>query len=185
MTRIIAGEFGGRRLKVPEQGTRPTSDRVREAVFNILEARTDLDAARVLDLYAGSGALGLEALSRGAATAVLVDSRRAATSAIVANARGCGVVDRVTAVTRPVAAFLSTPPTAGFGLILLDPPYDIADSEIAQTLSALAAPEWLAADGIVVVERAVRAPETEWPDELEVLVTKNYGDTRVEVAARA
>lgn len=184
MTRIISGEFRGRRLKVPDDGTRPTSDRVREGVFNVLAARRDLDGTRVLDLYAGSGALGLEALSRGAASATLVDSRRAATAAISANARTCGVGDRVAVLTRTAAAYLATAPRMPVDLVFLDPPYDIDDDEVTVTLAAIAAPEWLAPGAIVVLERAARSPDTRWPDDLEVLVTKTYGDTRVEVAGR-
>ncbi|MFW0796384.1 16S rRNA (guanine(966)-N(2))-methyltransferase RsmD [Gordonia sp. CPCC 205515] len=184
MTRIISGGFRGRRLKVPDDGTRPTSDRVREAVFNILDARIEVDGTQVLDLYAGSGALGLEALSRGASSATLVDSRRAATSVITANVKTCGVGDRTTVVTRTTAAFLATAPAAPLDLIFLDPPYDLDVAEVTAALAELAAPAWLAPDGLIVLERAVRAPDTGWPTELEVLVSKNYGDTRVEVAGR-
>ena len=108
MTRIIAGRHGGRPLKVPDAGTRPTSDRVREAVFNILDARIDLEGAAILDLYAGSGALGLEALSRGASSAVFVDNRRRATAVVTANLRALGVAEVGRVITAPVSAFSSS-----------------------------------------------------------------------------
>ncbi|MEE3850719.1 16S rRNA (guanine(966)-N(2))-methyltransferase RsmD [Gordonia sp. LSe1-13] len=180
MTRIIAGELRGRRLTVPDAGTRPTSDRVREAIFNIVVTRADLDDADILDLYAGTGALGIEALSRGAAHATFVDSRRRATSVISANIGACGLGSSATVVTRPVASFLSS----GDGevdIAFLDPPYDLPDDTMTADLAALAA-RWMAPGGLVIVERAVRAPQTQWPDALTVLVRKAYGDTRVEVA---
>ncbi|AZG44000.1 Ribosomal RNA small subunit methyltransferase D [Gordonia insulae] len=149
----------------------------------MIEARVDLDGAHVLDLYAGSGALGLEALSRGAATAVFVDSGRRAVSVITANVRTCGVADRSSIVARPVATHLASAP-GPFDLAFLDPPYDMDNSAMTADLSALGDGR-LADDGLVVVERAVRAPETVWPDDMTVLVHKTYGDTRVEVAARA
>src|SRR5438067_2074266 len=91
MTRIVAGIAGGRRLRVPPAGTRPTSDRVREALFNMLAARMDFDGVRVLDLYAGSGALGLEALSRGASHALLVESDRKAAAVVRGNIADLGL----------------------------------------------------------------------------------------------
>ncbi|MFW0784628.1 16S rRNA (guanine(966)-N(2))-methyltransferase RsmD [Gordonia sp. CPCC 206044] len=181
MTRIIAGEFRGRRLRVPDEGTRPTSDRVREAVFNIIDARIDLDGARVLDLYAGSGALGLEALSRGAASAEFVDSRRKATTVIAANARACGVERRVRVTARPVATQLAGDPSELFDIVFLDPPYDLDNDAMSADLARVAA-AWAAPGALVVVERAIRAAVTEWPMGLRVLVSKTYGDTRVEVA---
>ncbi|MXP22517.1 16S rRNA (guanine(966)-N(2))-methyltransferase RsmD [Gordonia sp. HNM0687] len=182
MTRIIAGELRGRRLTVPDSGTRPTSDRVREAIFSILLARTELDGASVLDLYAGSGALGLEALSRGAARAVFVDSRRRATTVIDANVRACDVASRATVVTRSVSAQLAAAGSGDVDVAFLDPPYDLDNDALTADLVALGA-DWMAEDGIVVVERAIRVPETHWPDGFTVLVHKRYGDTRVEVAA--
>ncbi|MCF3937714.1 16S rRNA (guanine(966)-N(2))-methyltransferase RsmD [Gordonia tangerina] len=181
MTRIIAGELRGRRLAVPDSGTRPTSDRVREAIFNILLARTELDDASVVDLYAGSGALGLEALSRGAARATFVDSRRRATTVITANVRTCGVAERVSVITRSVSAHLAAGGGGDVDVAFLDPPYDLDNEAMSGDLAALSA-HWMVVGGIVVVERAVRAPQTHWPDEFTVLVHKSYGDTRVEVA---
>lgn len=180
MTRIIAGALRGRRLTVGGERTRPTSDRVREALFSMLDARVDLDDVDVLDLYAGSGALGLEALSRGGRHAVFVESDRAALAAIRANVSTCGVGDRATIVGRPVADYL----TGGgrFDLIFADPPYAIDDDDLTKVLAQVTAS--LTDRGVVVLERGKRAPTTGWPDALEVIVAKNYGDTRVELAAR-
>lgn len=151
----------------------------------MVEARADLTDARVLDLYAGSGALGLEALSRGAGSAVLVDSARRAVSAIGANIRTCDVADRASVVGRSVATYLAGAPSSAFDVVFLDPPYDIDDAAVTSVLARLTDDTWLAPEGIVIVERGTRSPDTVWPDGLAVLVEKRYGDTRVEVAARA
>ncbi|MET9201744.1 16S rRNA (guanine(966)-N(2))-methyltransferase RsmD [Gordonia sp. NPDC003585] len=180
MTRIIAGRLRGRRLKVPDEGTRPTSDRVRESVFNMLEHRCDLAEARVLDLYAGSGALGLEAISRGAASATLVDSGRKAAATIADNARSCGVADSVTVVNRSVGAYLAGPTDRAFDLVFADPPYDVDVSTVRADMEAVVVR--LAAGALVVLERSARAVDLDWPDDFEVVVDKKYGDTRVEVA---
>lgn len=180
MTRIIAGEFGGRRLKVPDDGTRPTSDRVREAVFNVLDARIDFDDARVLDLYAGSGALAIEAMSRGAERATMVDSRKRATSIIAANARSLGLSARSQVVTAGVASYLDGAQPEQFDLVFSDPPYALETAEVQVDLRRLAS-GWLADDALVVVERDVRSPAPTWPEEFEVIVEKVYGETRVQV----
>src|SRR5215217_2438475 len=141
VTRIVAGKAGGRRLKVPPQGTRPTSERVREALFNALEVAGELNLARVLDLYAGSGALGLEALSRGAAEAMFVESDRRAAAVLRDNVAslGLGGTVRVGSVESVVA---TSSPTA-FGLVLLDPPYAVTTAQISQVLNSLAENSWL------------------------------------------
>lgn len=180
MTRIIAGRLRGRRLRVPDEGTRPTSDRVRESVFNMLVHRCDLAGARVLDVYAGSGALGLEALSRGASEATFVDSARKATSAILANAHQCGVAAEVSVITRPAAAYLAGPPEPRFDLVFADPPYALGPESVNADLIALR--PWLASEAIVVLERSARGSDIDWPPAYEVIIDKNYGDTRVEVA---
>ncbi|MDL9939008.1 16S rRNA (guanine(966)-N(2))-methyltransferase RsmD [Gordonia sp. ABSL1-1] len=180
MTRIISGELRGRRLKVPDEGTRPTSDRVREAIFNILDARCEWADLRVLDLYAGSGALGLEALSRGAGTAVLVDASRRAAASIATNIATCGVKAATTVVTRPVQAFLSGT-HATYDLVFSDPPYDLGVDEITEDLRLLA-DGLLSPDALVVLERSARGAGPQWPGGFEVLVDKTYGDTRVEIA---
>lgn len=146
----------------------------------MLDARIDWDDVRVLDLYAGSGALGLEAFSRGATSVSLVESDRQAIAAIRSNVAECGAAARVEA--RRVDDFLRTT-RERFGLILADPPYGIAEPDLTGVIAGAVA--LLEEDGLVVLERAKRAPQTSWPAEVEVIVVKNYGDTRVEVARKA
>ncbi|GGP47435.1 16S rRNA (guanine(966)-N(2))-methyltransferase RsmD [Saccharothrix coeruleofusca] len=183
MTRIVAGVAGGRRLQVPPRGTRPTSDRVREALFSALEARVDLDGAHVLDLYAGSGALGFEALSRGAARATFVESDRRAAEVLKANARALGLPG-ATVLNRTAEAVAGTPPEHPCDVVLADPPYDVADERLASVLAGLVAAGWLAEGAVVVVERAARSPEPRWPSGLESLRGKRYGDTALHWAER-
>lgn len=181
MTRIVAGTAGGRRLKVPPRGTRPTSERVREALFSSLEARMDLEGAAVLDLFAGSGALGLEALSRGAAHALLVESDAKAAAVIrenIATVRVPGAVLR----TAPVAAVLAAPADRVYDLVLADPPYAVDEQQIAAILDALLAGGWIGEDSVVVLERSSRSPETVWPDAFEPGRTRRYGESRIEIA---
>ncbi|MFC3688289.1 16S rRNA (guanine(966)-N(2))-methyltransferase RsmD [Aquipuribacter hungaricus] len=173
--RIVAGSARGRRLAVPPgTGTRPTSDRTREAVFGRLDAWRAVDGAEVLDLYCGSGALALEALSRGAAGAVGVEADRVAARVAADNARTLDlplsvVQDRV---SRYVAA-----PGPSFDLVLLDPPYSLDGPELAQVLGAVAAR--CRPDAVVVVERSARSPEPVWPAALDPLEPRTYGETRV------
>lgn len=177
MTRIIAGSAGGLRLTVPASGTRPTSDRVRESLFGALESAEAIDGSRVLDLYAGSGALGLEALSRGAASVDLVELSKGAAGVIRRNAQA---VSRMTG--RPaqvhhlgVHAYLLRA-TGPFDLVFSDPPYDIDDEAMTADLMALA--PLLSEDALVVIERAKRStPPALEAAGLEELRTKVYGDT--------
>ena len=175
MTRIVAGRAGGRRLKVPPQGTRPTSERVREALFNALESAGELRDARVLDLYAGSGALGLEALSRGAAEALFVESDRRAVQVLRANVTEAGLGGAVRAGT--VGAVLAQQADTPFDLVLADPPYAVDAARLGVMLIALAAGGWVAEEGLVVIERAKRDGEPEWPPGFEPLRAMNHGDT--------
>lgn len=161
--RVIAGENRGRRLVSPlGNDVRPTKDIVREAMFSALDSRQALVDANVLDLYAGSGALAIEALSRGAARAVLVDRDRAALSAIRANIDGLGLKGTTRVAAQDAQQFLGgAPPTeAPFDLVFVDPPYDTSDEIVTEILTALTAPGWLAADALVSVERPVRHPVT-------------------------
>src|SRR5215203_6104756 len=186
MTRIIAGTAGGRVLRTPPgPGTRPTSDRVREAVFSALDARDAIRGHRVLDLYAGSGALGLEAASRGAASVVLVESDPRAAAVIRRNAADlhlAGVdVDRST-----VLAALDREPTPDevADLVLVDPPYSLGEAELAAVLDRLAA-GWLAPEGLLVVERSTRSPEPAWPSGIRRFgKPRRYGETTVWLAER-
>ncbi|WP_062521350.1 16S rRNA (guanine(966)-N(2))-methyltransferase RsmD [Demequina silvatica] len=182
MTRIIAGRWGGRRLAVPPRGTRPTTDRVREAVFSRLDHGDHLRGARVLDLFAGSGALGFEAVSRGAAHATLVEADARATAVLRSNARDLSAGGAVTVVKERVRPFLSRD-AEPWDVILLDPPYDIPRAELAQVLAA--AGDRIAPGGLVVLEWSSRAGDAPWPDTLEAVASKAYGETAIHYARAA
>lgn len=172
--RIVAGELGGRVLRAPHgAATRPTSEKVREALFNILGPPDP--EHHVLDLYAGSGALGLEALSRGATSATFVERARPALTALRANLAALEVADRATVIATDVARFLAAPgPGPRWTWIFLDPPY--AAGVVEATLAALPA-ERLTADAIVVVEHAHRAPPPDHAGFLLRTDLRRYGDT--------
>ena len=179
MTRIVAGTAGGRRLRVPRSGTRPTSERVREAVFSALGSRMDLVDARVVDLYAGSGALGLEALSRGAAHALFVESDRAALAVLRANIAELGLAGAVVRGER-VAVALTGDPGEHYDLVFSDPPYALDEMAVAADLAGVG--RWLRPGGLVVLERSARGPVTVWPERVALLSVRSYGETRVELA---
>ena len=147
---------------MPPRGTRPTTELVREALFNALVARLDFDGLRVLDLYAGSGALGLEALSRGAARVLLVDSDARAVAVINRNIETVGLPG-ATARRATVAAVLNARAERPMDLVLADPPYGVPPAEVDAMLAGLQANGWVAPGSIVVVERGVGAPELNWP----------------------
>jgi 16S rRNA (guanine966-N2)-methyltransferase len=182
VTRIIAGFAGSLRLKVPPFGTRPTSDRVREAIFSALDARGVLDGARVLDLYSGSGALGLEAASRGAAHVTLVDRTSAATrigsqnAALVRRQAPEGTDVQIVVSSQPVQSFLNAA-LDSWDVVFLDPPYDLGEAELLHNLEALA--RHLSPEAVVVLERSTRDREPEWPDGLIAERRKDYGDTAI------
>jgi 16S rRNA (guanine966-N2)-methyltransferase len=182
--RIIAGEAGGRRLAVPPgDAVRPTSDRVKESVFSAL-GPDRLVGARVLDLYAGSGALALEALSRGAAEALLVERDPTAARAIRANIETLGFVDRAVLRIGPVAAVLGGPgPAELFDLALLDPPYEVPAAEVGRAVERLVE-AWLAPGATVVVERAAGSEAPDWPAGWGSTWERCYGDTLVLFAQR-
>lgn len=182
MTRIIAGAAGSLRLDVPKSGTRPTSDRVREAIFSTLESWGLVDGARVLDLYAGSGALGLEAASRGAAVVTLVEKHPQAAQVASRNTRtvlgafgGSGSAPRIEVMRQSVQGFLDGAGAARWDVALLDPPYDLSEADLAANLAALA--PLLAEDAAVLVERSSRSPEPSWPAGLAPVREKRYGET--------
>ncbi len=181
MTRLIGGTAGGRRIAVPPTGTRPTSDRVREALFSLLEARGAIEDAQVLDLFAGSGALGIEALSRGASTAVLVERDPRACAVIQSNARAAGVHGAL--VRRAaVVAFLKRTPTP-VELVFVDPPYTDPAAGVDEVLALL--PSWLAPDGLVVLERDVRSDAPAWPASFDPEERRVYGETVLHLAHRS
>ena len=175
MTRIVAGSVGGRRLAVPPgDRTRPTSDRAREALFGTLSALLDLAGARVLDLFAGSGAVGLEAVSRGAAAALLVDSDARAAAVARDNARALGLADRVTVLRDRVERVLAGDP-GPYDLVFADPPYALADPDLAVLLRRLTE-GWLAPGAVLAVERSSRGPALAWPAGVEALKERRYGE---------
>jgi 16S rRNA (guanine966-N2)-methyltransferase len=183
MTRIIAGAHGGRRLAAPAGAqTRPTSDRVREAFFSALETMTDLNGARFADLYAGSGAVGLEALSRGAAFTLLVESDPKAARTIRENIGTLRAGGAARLVTAKVSQVLASPPDGGpFDVVFADPPYALGDDELAEVQRALVDNGWLADGAVVVLERstrtAVRGAPLSWVDGITADRSRRYGET--------
>ncbi len=174
--RIVAGRAGGRTLSVPDGSrTRPTSERVRESLFAVLDSRGLLAGARVLDLYAGSGALALEALSRGAAAATCVEADRRAAAVATRNAIGVGL--STTVARERVERWLTGPGAAvrRFDLVLADPPYDLSERELAGVLRSVVGV--CAAGALVVVERSVRSPEPGWPPLLTSTECRRYGES--------
>jgi len=177
--RIVAGEKGGRRISAPRGAvTRPTSDRVREALFSILG---DVAGADVLDAFAGSGALGLEALSRGAERAIFWETSNPALRALQDNIEALGYGDRATVSRRDARRQLAADDAAGrrYNLILLDPPYRMLPA--LQRHFALHIPRLLAPGGLAVVESPGGSPALELP--LAARTSRRYGDTRITVYA--
>jgi 16S rRNA (guanine966-N2)-methyltransferase len=180
MTRIVSGFAGSLTIAVPSAGTRPTSERVREAIFSALEARDAIAGCRVLDLYAGSGALGLEAASRGAVHVTLVEKGTAAAAACRANAAAVlraapkGGTLGVDVAGRSVQQFLTTS-LDSWDLVFIDPPYELDAAELVACLEALV--PRLAPDALLVVERSSRDAEPAWPAGLALEKRKDYGDT--------
>lgn len=179
VTRIVAGAARGRRLVVPPgEGTRPTSDRVREAMFSALESELGAFAGlRVMDLYAGSGALGLEALSRGAAHVLLVESDARAVQSIRSNLAAVRLPGGEV-VTTSVERALATSSSEPYDLVLADPPYALSGKEVARALTRLTG-GWLHPRSVVVVERPTRAEPLDWPDGLAAVRERRYGETKL------
>lgn len=175
--RIIAGRAGGRRLHAPPQGTRPTTDRVREALFSSLDAYVREGPGEwshdcVLDLFAGSGAIGLEALSRGAGSATLVERDRRCLEVLRRNVADIDPRARIV----PADALTWQPEGGPFDLVYVDPPYDMADDELRGLVQRLGAAGCLAPHPLVVIERSRRS-DSPWPDGWEHLRKRDYGDT--------
>ncbi|MEU4568433.1 16S rRNA (guanine(966)-N(2))-methyltransferase RsmD [Micromonospora sp. NPDC023956] len=179
MTRIVAGTLGGRRIAAPPgAGTRPTSDRVREALFSAVEASLDLAGARVADLYAGSGAVGLEAVSRGAGHVLLVESDPRAARVVRENIALLRAAPAARLVTGKVSTVLAAGPGGGpYDLVFADPPYAVSGREVSAVLAALVDGGWLARDALVVVERASRSGPVEWVDGVTAERSRRYGET--------
>jgi len=178
VTRIVAGSARGRRLKVAESGTRPTSDRAREALFSALESQLGgISGMAVLDLYAGSGALGLEALSRGAERADFVESARPAIAVLRQNVAAVGLAQahlHPVTVERWVREPHSTAPTAD--LVFIDPPYAAPNDQVADLLTELAARSRLSQDAVIVVERPTKGPIFAWPPGFSGDRDRRYGE---------
>ena len=176
MTRIVGGVARGRRLQVPPRGTRPTSDRAREALFNTLGTELDLPSARVLDLFAGSGAVGLEALSRGAVAVVFVESDRRSAAVVQSNidtvALPGATVHRCTTETYLAAVGAEQ----AFDLVFADPPYQWPTASVSSMLDALSRDGWLTSGAIVVLERSWRDPGPNWPPEIKAIKQRRYGE---------
>ncbi|MFE7510670.1 16S rRNA (guanine(966)-N(2))-methyltransferase RsmD [Streptomyces sp. NPDC057540] len=177
MTRVIAGTAGGRRLAVPPgNGTRPTSDRAREGLFSTWEAFHGLAGARVADLYAGSGAVGLEALSRGAVHALLVEAEPRAAKTIRDNVRSIGLPGAELRTGRAEQIVTGPAPADPYDLVFLDPPYAVGDDDLREILLTLRSGGWLSEDALVTVERSTRGGEFGWPAGFEALRSRRYGE---------
>ncbi|MEV0152137.1 16S rRNA (guanine(966)-N(2))-methyltransferase RsmD [Micromonospora sp. NPDC050686] len=179
MTRIVAGTHGGRRIAAPPgAGTRPTSDRVREALFSAVQADVDLDGARFADLYAGSGAVGLEALSRGAGHVLLVESDPRAARVIRENIAALRAAPAARLAAGKVATVLAAGPEGEpYDVVFADPPYAVPDDEITALLAALVQRGWLAPDALVVVERSTRGGPFTWVEGVTAQRSRRYGET--------
>jgi 16S rRNA (guanine966-N2)-methyltransferase len=178
MTRIIGGTAGGRRLRTPAgESTRPTSDRVREAMFSAIDsALGSLAGLRFLDLYAGSGAVGLEARSRGAGVVTLVEQDRRTAALIHDNVKALRL-SGVEVTVGPVSRTLAQPPRAPYDVVFLDPPYALPTPVVVDDLRALVVQDWLAHQALGVVERSTRSPELTWPEGLSAVRSRKYGET--------
>jgi 16S rRNA (guanine966-N2)-methyltransferase len=185
VSRIIAGSHRGRRITMPDSGkTRPTTDRVREALFSAvtswagtssLAAEESLRGLAFCDLFAGSGAVGLEAASRGASPVLLVEGDRRTAATAAANLAALGLPARV--LTGRVEPLVAQPPDTTFDVVFVDPPYDLAASALDRVLADVVRRGWVAADGLVVVERSRRGTAPQWPDGFGGGWSRRYGET--------
>ncbi|MFI6337229.1 16S rRNA (guanine(966)-N(2))-methyltransferase RsmD [Streptomyces sp. NPDC050535] len=179
MTRVIAGRAGGRRLAVPPgTGTRPTSDRAREGLFSTWQSLLGgpLEGERVLDLYAGSGAVGLEALSRGAGHALLVEADARATRVIRENVETLGLPGAEVRPGKAEQIVHAPAPSDPYDLVFLDPPYAVPDGDLREILLTLRTGGWLAAEALVTVERSTRGGDFGWPIGFEAIRARRYGE---------
>jgi len=179
MTRVIAGQAGGRRIAVPPgNGTRPTSDRAREGLFSTWQSLLGgpLDGERVLDLYAGSGAVGLEALSRGAGHALLVEADARAVRTVRENVKSLGLPGAEVRSGKAEQIIQTPAPTTPYDLVFLDPPYAVSDHDLREILLTLRTGDWLAAEALVTVERSTRGGDFRWPDGFDAIRARRYGE---------
>ncbi len=179
MTRIVAGRWGGRALKTPEGSrTRPTNSKVRAALGNSLQASGALAGASVLDLFAGTGALGLELASRGAERVVLVENDREALAVVRANVAALDAGATVTVVPSSALTYAGAGAAGGtFDIVVADPPYDLPNEDLTAMLRGLVERGLLSPHADLVIERARRTADLEWPEPLVGERTKRYGDT--------
>lgn len=178
MTRIIAGRAKGRQLDVPPVGTRPTSDRVRESVFSSLEhVLGGWDGVNVLDLFAGSGAMGLESLSRGAASAVLVDAGNTACAVMRRNCTKLSLPGEI--AHSKVHRFLAADANRQFDVVFMDPPYELPAVDVRDAVDQLVDRSWLAQGAVIVVERSQHDPQMDWPAGFVDVTRRRFGNTSV------
>jgi len=181
--RIIAGLAKGRNIPAVAQSTRPTSDRAREALFSSLASEFgEFDGLNVLDLYSGTGAIGLEALSRGSSTVHCVESNEKAAQSILANYEGIKSSQfpgNFHLYSMAVDRFLEGPAAMQYHFIFIDPPYEFSDVEVIENLIAIVDGEFIHPDGLIAVERNTRVRELSWPYGLEQLRVKNYGQATI------
>jgi 16S rRNA (guanine966-N2)-methyltransferase len=178
VTRIIGGTAGGRRIRTPTgDSTRPTSDRVREALFSAIDsALGSVSGLRFLDVYAGSGAVGLEARSRGAGVVTMVEHDRRTAALIRENVKRLGF-SGVEVVVAAAARAILHPPRAPYDIAFLDPPYAVPVDDVHAVLRGLLAHDWLSPDALVVVERSSRGTDLTWPDGFVAARSRRYGET--------
>jgi 16S rRNA (guanine966-N2)-methyltransferase len=179
MTRIIGGDFRGRSIKVPDAETRPTSSRVREAIFSSVEhAVSGLDDLRVLDLFSGSGAFGIESISRGANEAVLIEKDLRAADTLHTNVANFGIKNARVVIADAFSEVAQKSGRGTFDVVFIDPPYVFEDQDVNLLISNLVANDWLNDYALIVVERGSRS-QVQWPESVEELRKKVYGDTSI------
>jgi 16S rRNA (guanine(966)-N(2))-methyltransferase RsmD len=175
---VVAGTLGGRRLATPAgRATRPTSERVREALFNSLAGLVELSGCRFADLYAGSGAVGVEALSRGASQVLFVESDPGASRVLRGNLAQLGLTGSAELVVAPVARAVSGAAAQPYDVIFADPPYELPDADLGVVLGHLVSGGWVAPDGVVVLERGTRSGSPAWVPGLTGFRIRRYGET--------
>ena len=179
MTRIIGGDFRGRSIKVPDAETRPTSSRVREAIFSSVEhAVSGLDDLRVLDLFSGSGAFGIESISRGATEAVLIEKDLRAADTLHSNVANFGIKNARVVIADVFTEVSQKSGRGSFDVVFIDPPYSFEDGQVNALIRQLAENDWLNEYALIVVERGSRS-QVVWPESVEELRKKVYGDTTI------